>query len=233
MRKIAFFVEGQTERIFLEYFIGEYLSPTNRKLDTYEIRGDNLITITKGINYPDPYYYFFIYDVGNDEKVNSVILEQAKSMFEDKNYYAIIGLRDLHPNPKISYSSIKDSFSELFDSEPYADNIHLVLSVMQIEAWLLGDFNVFSLIDHRLSPEYINRNLSINLENDNIEDYNNPAATLNRIFNLIDKSYSKHSSEVHSICSRIDFCYICFDEAYYKRIMRFHEFLTLFNNVLN
>jgi predicted ATP-dependent endonuclease of OLD family len=67
MLKIAFFVEGQSERIFLESFIGEYLAPTDRILRSFQIVGEKLRTITKGINYETPSYYFVIYDVGCDE----------------------------------------------------------------------------------------------------------------------------------------------------------------------
>ena len=229
MKKIAFFVEGQTERIFLEYFIEQYLSTTDKMLDSYKIKGESLITISKGIEYPDPSYYFLIYDVGNDEKVASAITEFAASMIEDKNFDAIVGLRDLHPKPKTDYTIIKEAFIELFETVSYSDKVHLVISIMQIEAWLLGDFNLFRLIDNELSVSTINSRLNIDLINDNIEDYNNPSTIIDRIFRIINKSYSKHESEVHTICSRIDFCYLCFDENYYRRVRKFNDFLRLFN----
>jgi hypothetical protein len=152
-------------------------------------------------------------------------------MFETDGFKAIIGIRDLFPRNKVEHESLLNSFKEVFSIQTFADKVHLVIPIMEIEAWFLGDYKVFENINPILTTTHINQQLGIDLVNDNIEDYAHPSVQINSIFNLAGISYSKHEHEVHSICSRIDFCFLCFDETYYNRVIKFSEFLSLFNRV--
>lgn len=231
MKKIAFFVEGQSERIFIEHFLNDYLAPTDFKIDSYRIVAKNLISISKGLDYKNPSYMFLIYDVGNDERVASAIRERAPKLFED-GFHAVIGVRDLHPQTIDMLEDIKQAFNSIFISFLHKDKIHLSIPVTEIEAWFLADYKLYERLDSQLTSENINNRLSVDIVNDNIEDYRNPATQIDKIFKIIDRSYSKHEHETYSICSRIDFCELCFEESCYSRIQRFKEFFELFKSII-
>jgi len=232
MKKIAFFVEGHTEKIFLEYFLTEYLAPTNYTIDTYLLVGDNFKTISKGIDYENPSYYFYIYTVGNDERVSSAILERADNLMIKEGYDAIIGIRDLFPNNRTLLNQIQNSFESLFSDKEFSHQIFLFVSIMEVEAWFLADYNLFLEPPVEITIELINETLNIDIVSDNIETYRNPTTVLDRIMRLGGGSYSKHQTEVHSICSRLDYCFLCFDVTFYSRIQAFNNFFNVFNTIL-
>ena len=73
MKKIAIFVEGQTERIFMLRFLNEYLGENK-----IEIRMEKRLG-NRGVKYlgmrKNPYaeFYILVYDVGGDGNVVSAV----------------------------------------------------------------------------------------------------------------------------------------------------------------
>lgn len=232
MIKIAFFVEGKTERIFVEKYLNIVYSHPHFNIDSYEIRGGRIKIITK-LNYNNESidYYFLIFDVGGDGSVNSALLERSKKLINQNGYRHIFGIRDLFPLKPFQLSSIKSNFFRFIDDESILNAITLIIAVMEIEAWFLADYPFFQRMDSRLTPTRINNALAIDIENDNIEAYRHPAKIIDDIYRLIGKRYKKRESNAHSICSYIDFNDLYLNEAKRARIPSFNSFVQKLDEI--
>jgi hypothetical protein len=85
MKKIALFVEGQTEQIFVEKLIREFIGKHKFSITKYKFWGgknsnrEASILIAQGTD-ADTEYYFAIYDCGSDKSVQSDIRENLDSL---------------------------------------------------------------------------------------------------------------------------------------------------------
>jgi hypothetical protein len=106
MKKIALFVEGQTEQIFTARLIREFIGKRGLALSAYKLRGGKnserrqfqimAETIDKNTE-----YYFVIYDCGNDNKVQSDIRDRLLSL-QAEAFSLVIGIRDVYPETDIA-----------------------------------------------------------------------------------------------------------------------------------
>jgi len=117
MKKIAFFVEGQTEQFFMNKLLREIAGEKNITIDLRLLRGGSktsrLETFLPNNQYPistyrnplNPQYEALIYDCGGDNydaqgKLKSEIVSdivEMKDNLTQRGYSQIIGLRDLYP----------------------------------------------------------------------------------------------------------------------------------------
>ena len=210
MKKIAFFVEGQTERIFVERLIREVL------------KGEKISIISKrsqgGANVPkqelvhkisfvrNPTLLVLIYDCGADNRVKSEILENMPNLMQS-GYSYIVGLRDLYPLPvndlyrlksglKFLPTSIGESFRHFFD---------IIVVVQEIETWFLAEASHLKRVDRRLTGSYINKTLGFNPYTIDPLERKHPAKDLNNIYQLIGRSYSKKHGQVCRLVNKLDF----------------------------
>lgn len=210
MRKISIFVEGQTERIFVEKLLTEYLTSTKLKTVTCKLRGDRITNIIEKGNIQNPEFYILIYDVGSGEKVVSALMDNAERMISEQGYDYLFALRDLHPVPSNQKEKLINKINGVFnDKFIFANRLRLILAIKEIEAWFLADCNVFSKINPILTPDYIKNNTSYDLVNDIVEDYDNPPEIVNKILKLIGQQYKKKEKDVYKITYRIDYSYLC------------------------
>ena len=176
MVKIAFFVEGQTERIFLEKLLDCYYTHPNFSVESQEYRGGKSKIITHSLyDTNEVQYYFLIFDVGGDGKVGGAIFERAEKLLNVDNFSHVFGIRDLYDKRKDELPNIIKSFNEIFQDEEILQQISMIVAIMEIEAWFLADYNFFSRIHNKLTVEFINTLLQINIKSDNIEDYRHPS----------------------------------------------------------
>ena len=222
MKKVAIFVEGQTERIFMLRFLNEYLGGNK-----IEIRMEKRLG-NRGVKYigmrKNPYaeFYILVYDVGGDGNVASAVKERSGKMFSNAGYNRILALRDLYPNPRNEKKAVLDAFDRIFFKYPYADRVKLILAVMEIEAWFLVDHGLFERIHSTASAKTIKECLNIDLINDDPETYDHPAERVKDIFGLFGEKYKKKEKQSHKIAANLDYNYlICFDEVRDK-VSSFH-----------
>ena len=99
MKRIAFFVEGQTEQIFINKLLIEIAVQRNISVELKQLRSGAEISINQSIFYLEPQEPLFkalIFDCGSDEKVKQTILDRINGLAQ-KGYYEVVGLRDLRP----------------------------------------------------------------------------------------------------------------------------------------
>lgn len=233
MNKYAFFVEGQTERIFLEKFIAEYFTFPAAVSESKKIVGDNIVSIRINSHSKNTGLYFLIYDVGNDERVATQMIEKVRNMVETQNYKMIFGLRDLYPNPRNKKSEIVKQINNEFEKTGFMNNLKIVIAVMEIESWFLSDCDVFSKINNVLTTDNIFAQLELNLQDSNPEDFDKPSNIIDKILRLIGDRYEKTESDSYKIISRLDFCKLCLDENVLTKVHSLKYLLDSLNLAIN
>jgi len=211
MKKLAIFVEGQTEQIFVEKLLKEIAGKNNIVIDILLLSGKrhqrNIHLIEKNNITTQTKFYVLIYNSSNDEQVVSDMRDQCISLAAN-GYERIIGLRDVHPKfiyadkPKLE-RGLRHSLSQVLIPNPIPMNI--ILAVMEIESWFLSEWNHFKKVDTRLTPTKIQTELGFNPETDDMETRPVPSEDMTQIYRLVGKSYSKNKSQVNSIVSILDY----------------------------
>lgn len=234
MIKIAFFVEGQTERIFIEKLLSAYLTYPKYTIEVKKLLGEKSINIiTKRNVSPEIKYNFLIYDVGGDEKVVSALLERAEKMINQSKYYRLLALRDLHPEKRENKEKIINLVNNKFIEKSFRNHLGFILAIMEIESWFLADHNLFYRINNILSPNYIKNKLNIDLIKDDPELYESPAVKVGKILSLVDIKYKKREKQSYNICHNIDYAFLCFSEETNNKISSFKYFIKCINESLN
>jgi len=211
--KIAIFVEGQSEQIFLrEILLRLFLYDVN--LLSFECvklhAGKNEKAHYPFGNSKTSKIHFLILNVENDEKVLREIRDQEKNMFK-KGYSKIIGLRDMYSgmyerkskqiNDEISKRLIENCNSEIKKmSMPNKISFHF--AIMELEAWWLSMFTLFEKIDSSLTVDAINEKFGFKLDEIDPEKYFfHPYPELKSILKSVGKSYNKKEGDVESVIS--------------------------------
>jgi Domain of unknown function (DUF4276) len=230
--KIGIFVEGQTERIFVVKFLSEYLGGEHNfsriELENLGSKGTRVITTR---DYPKAQYYILIFDSTGDGNVVPSLLDRAQNMIENENYSFLIALQDLYDRPREAKKMVIGSVRQLYNKTPFAEKLRFTLSIMEIESWLLIDYNLFRRLNDIATPEYIRENLNLDIVNTNPEEYDHPTTILNKLYNLFGQKYKKSEDQIYTIVNKIDFDYLYSDEILDK-VKSWGYFVNVINNCL-
>lgn len=96
MEKIAIFVEGQTELVFVyNYLLAKY-NKQDLSITTEKVYADfNTEPLDYVFHWTNPTVEFFIYDAGSDEAVLKRLIQRLPFL-RKSNFTKIIGLRDMY-----------------------------------------------------------------------------------------------------------------------------------------
>ncbi len=211
MHRIAIFVEGQTEQIFIERLIKEIAGNIGIVFDrrkatggsSYPRRMISLKTISKNLK---DGFYVLIVDSTGEQSVASDINDQYNSLIS-KNYKAIVGIRDVYPN--FSFQEITQLRTRLSSHQeiiPFPPQF--VLAIMEIEAWFLAEYSHFEKLDSRLTIEKIKTEMGFDPRADDMMQRPHPAEDLKNIYGLCCKTYNKSKSTVETVVSLLDYARI-------------------------
>ncbi len=206
MKRLAIFVEGQTEKIFVRKLLEEIAGKSNIAIDEQDVQGKQNSRFTK-LTMSDPVtaqtkYYVLIYNSSSDNNVVSDIRDQYASLIS-LGYNKIIGLRDVYPTPIADKDILERRLRILLPKGSVY--CHIVLAVMEVEAWFLAEWQHFVKIDVNLTTSLIQSNLGFNPEVDNMENRNHPAEDLHQAYQLVGKSYRKKENQVNRVVSNLDY----------------------------
>ena len=214
MSKVAIFVEGQSELIFLRRFLPLVLGWEKISFRCFKLYGDNVIDARFDYLNEHAEVHFFILNVSGDEKVLSAVKEREKR-FIQQGYEKIIGLRDMYSekyckrsprriDENVTIAFIENTHKEIAKmSEPARIKMHF--AIMELEAWFLGMYNIFERLNSALNINYIEENLEFNLSTiDPQTKFFKPADIVDNILELVGLRYKKSEHDVESICSKID-----------------------------
>lgn len=212
-RKLAVFVEGQTELVFVREFLKQWYGYNVNVVgfDCYNLLAKEFCDAEYKYGSEDSENYFMIVNVGNDNSVLSSIIERLKFL-RNKGFKLVVGLRDMYSEQYIKdarkhtivdevsqrhINSVKDVLRDIEDGT----FVDFHFAIMEIEAWFMGIGGYMERLDGRLTRDFVRHNLDINLDDDPENTIFHPAAELSKIYALVGKQYDKHKSEISSIMS--------------------------------
>ena len=236
-KKIAFFVEGYTEWFFvMEYlkeiisqkgftfriFTGKFGSPSKpRKFSCITTSGKGTV------------YEALIYVSGTDSRVNSDILDHCVSL-HSRGTDLIIGLKDLRGNHKGLQGTLTNlpifEKADKFTFRTYS-YVKSIIAVMEIETWFIGETNHYQYIDAKLTKSLIQSNkakLGVDPYNCVYEQIGQPAETLNNIYRLAGKTYSKNKKITKRTVKALDYVNMYYNEK--GIISKLSEFIDAIDN---
>lgn len=213
MRRIAFFVEGQTEQVFVNRLVKEILGTQQINIIQKQFRGGTNIPkqeIVRNMSFSrNPRFEVLIFDCGADNRVKSEIMDNIVNLRE-KGYEKIIGLRDLYPIPVDDLERLEKGLRYLphkFKKEaPYFD---IIIAIHEIEAWFMAETHHFQKIDKRLANgKFIRDRLGFDPYLVNPEQRVHPAKDLDNIYRLVGKSYTKKYNATVRVVNKLDYNHI-------------------------
>jgi len=204
MKKLAIFVEGQTERLFIYKLIKEIAG--NRQVaitQEQKIQGQNFTIIEAERITDETKYYVLIRDCRNDDQVKTSIIEVAESLAK-KRYEKIIGLRDVYPKRHSEIPELQKWRNYRVPTKHLPINI--MLAVMEIEAWFLAETSHFIRIDPRLTNDTIKTVLggfdpTVNC----VELRYHPAQDLDAIYHYAGFAYTKRKNNCLRTVDSLDY----------------------------
>ncbi|MCA2618220.1 MULTISPECIES: hypothetical protein [unclassified Microcystis] len=211
-KKLAIFVEGQTERIFITRLCQEIAGYKKVSVEVNQVRGDKsnrkIQSLKSNILEAAP-FFILLYDCGCDSHVLSDIKKQHNSL-TNNGYEKILGLRDLYPKPLENRTKVENGIKGFLKTLRQKNGIpiSMILVIMEIEAWFLGEYSFLTKIDSCLTSNFILHNLGFDLNALDVEQIPHPSEALNKIYQLIQRSHDKSETTVEEIASLLDYEFI-------------------------
>jgi hypothetical protein len=207
-KKIACFVEGQTEQIFVERLFQEIAGDKKISIETYKFQGgkaNRIIQPLKLSTIKNAPFFVLLYDCGNDAHVVSDIRKQHQSLIK-KGYEKILGLRDLYPIPLGKKEEIEIGIRGFLKPlQKIGVPISVIFAVREIEAWFLAEWHYFDKLDSRLTPDFILQELRLDLKNIDVEQRPHPSEDLKDIYRLVSRKYDKNEKASQEIINSLDY----------------------------
>lgn len=214
-RRLAVFVEGQTELVFVREFLKQWYCYDVERIgfDCYNLHASQFCDAEYKYGREDSENYFMIVNVGNDNSVLSNIKSRVQYL-KNKNYQLVVGLRDMyskqyiadaggHRIDDITSNKHVESVRSALSAFPNGELVSFHFAIMEIEAWFLGMYGFLCQIDNRLTLDNIKNGIGIDLNNDPEKTVFHPALELGRIYSLVGKKYDKHRSDISSIMANL------------------------------
>jgi len=211
MKKIAIFLEGKCELLFVEALIKTIADINHVSIEKIESSGGTgkrnfTIIEAKPINKKTK-YYLLLYNCGNDKQVKSDIRDQYESL-KKAGYCKIIGIRDVYPDATLEdLNLLRSGLISGFEHHDFPFVI-FCLGVMEFEAWLLAEYTHFNRFNPNITSERIIKELNIHIEEQNYSSIPRPSKILSDIYWLEKISYDKSQATINNILSTIDFEFI-------------------------
>ena len=208
MKKIAIFVEGQTDLIFIENLVRNVFGHAKINLETIRFSGKEGLRRICSIRLADTassaQYLFRIYDChggGENSTVKSDIHEQFNRLLEESFSY-IIGIRDVYP---LTDTNKLKTMMKLNLPENEILPIKIILAVMEIEGWFLAEENHYSQIDSALTIPLVNSIIGFDITTTSTETIERPSLSLKQVYQKASKDYKKKRWEAERTVHALDY----------------------------
>ncbi|OUL74731.1 DUF4276 family protein [Paraburkholderia hospita] len=230
MKKVAIFVEGDTEFFFVEKLVQEVAGYGKVRLVMVKQHG-NTIHFVKTNGAPGDVAQLEIYLVNCscDGKVKPFIVERGERL-KNKGYTSIIGLQDLYPKGLEHLEKFEQGLARGLEHVPIP--VTICVAVKEIEAWFLNEVEHFKEIDPQLDRPTIANATGFDPGADDAEQtVNHPAGTLDKIYQLAGLRYKKHGNEIHRLIAALDFGSLYYDVR--AKSTSLDKFLCLIDDALD
>jgi hypothetical protein len=203
MIRTVIFCEGRTERALCERLV-QHIMGNAALIEVHSLSGPQYARITARestqVRQPTHEYYVLIVDCGGGGIgcVQSDILEQHESLIRNGGYTAIIGVRDIYPEPLSKVEEMRRNAYRLVVANPVPNSpakVTHVFAVMETEAWFLAECEHYQRIDERLTVHLIKSKLAFDPKNGDMQVVPHPSVSLNEAYRLVGKSYLKNGEK--------------------------------------
>lgn len=239
MKKIAFYVEGQTEQFFINKLLIEIAGQKNIQIELQQFQGVG--KPTKSIhpktvaNPQNPQHSALIFDCMGDGGVKPRILQDAVSLF-NQGYSEVVGLIDLYPR-----TDLVKFENELINgtlrngrrvTQPLPNDTSIVIAMREIEDWFLAECNHYTCIDASLVLDATQvASLGFNPCLDDLTLRNTTAAEdLRSVYQLVGKTYNKTKDKVERTVECLDYANLYVEIS--CRLAKLNELIGKINNFL-
>lgn len=202
LKKIAFFVEGQTEAILIKEMIFKYLGYQGIRVERFQIHGDSFYEVgATGTPPNETNIQILIMDCQGDGRVVSAIKERQSGL-ASAGYSNVIGVRDLYPVDKELMEEIEQQISDYLQG--CAVPVRVFLAIMEIEAWLMSDPNFFQSLDAKLDAATIADVLTTLPEALDVESVRHPARLIDDVLQRVGRNYRKRERDAYQIVNAVN-----------------------------
>jgi hypothetical protein len=239
MKKIAFYVEGQTEQFFVNKLLIEIAGQKNIQIELQQFQGVG--KPTKSIypktlaNPQNPQHFALIFDCMGDGGVKPRILQDAVSLF-NQGYSEVVGLIDLYPRTDLVKFENELSNGTLRNgrriTQPLPNDTSIVIAVREIEDWFLAECNHYTCIDTSLVLNATQiASLGFNPCLDDLTLRNTTAAEdLRSVYQLVGKTYNKTKDKVERTVECLDYANLYVEIS--CKVAKLNELIGKINNFL-
>lgn len=203
MSKISIYVEGLTEMVFVRQFLMNKFDWSSARIECYNVGDENISKELYHFGDKNAPRYYMIYNYQNDELVLSTIIDNYQQSIKE-NYTKVIGLRDVYSERYIDLigrkydadgidgfiSGMKSQVNEISNK----GDLDICFAIMEIEAWMLGMDDVMRRIDP---------GMSFKLDTDPEKACVHPFSNLEKTYEDIGLSYSKHWNDIKNFIYKI------------------------------
>lgn len=227
-KKLAVFVEGQTEQIFLERLIKEIAGAHNVHFVLKNFSKHRIVNFRQIVRENEEVRYFvLLYDCQNDDQVKSKIRYERENL-EKAGYNFIIGVRDLYPRPFDDIPALERNL--LYGLPTKGIPIHIVIALTEIEAWFLQDYRHYPNISSGLDPSTFKAAFNFDPAVDSAEAVHHPTGLLTNIYASVGEEYSKSRASVQRTVAALDIDALVLETS--SLIPRFHDLVGHINKFL-
>lgn len=214
MRKIAIFVEGNTELIFVREYLRKRFEYQDLEIECRKRQFGRFDKVPYPIPNPNAKFHFRIIDVGGDGNVLDSMLSD-ENLLQRIGYEKIIGLRDMFSEsykkavkqplrivPAISDKFIERANSRILEQAKSPTKMKLCFAIMEIEAWFLAIPNIWAkkgISTVQLKSIFKADSSTIDPET----TFLHPTETIKDILKIINEPYRKQADEVESLVGKI------------------------------
>ena len=208
MNKLAVFVEGYTELLFIDHLISEIIGAHDCVIEHMCIRGGRRVKRTMstiGATKPctGERYYIMIVDCGGDNQVGTRVLEEHNNLTQS-GYDKIIALRDVGPTYTISEINLLENGLKKYMNASLIP-VNFILAVMEVEAWFVAECAHFRKISSKITIPRIISELGFNPEDDDLSLRVSPSSDIENIYMIGGEHYVKGTTRT---VDALDYCNI-------------------------
>jgi hypothetical protein len=241
MKKIAFFVEGQTEQFFLNKLLIEVAGAKKIRIKLRKFGGkgklstENIFPKTSAQGDNNVNHFALIYDCGGDESVKSRILEEYQDLLSD-GFSEIIGFRDLFPLTDINKLEDILSNGRIFKGKRIEKalpmNAKIIVAVREVEDWFLAECHHYTCIDVALTHSLIVSKVGFDPCVDDLSSRSSSAADdLKKVYKIVGKTYDKDTKRVERTVECLDYDNLYIDVK--SRIAKLNELISVIDVFLS
>ena len=182
MKKLAAFVEGQTEQLFIEKLLEEAAGKRRIAIEKRQASGGQSGKRTFRFLHAtttaaEQQYYAQIIDCGTDNRVKSDVVENYDGLVST-GFQTIFAIRDVYPSIAFSdIPSLRTGLRLRVKTKPV--EVKFILGIMEIETWFIAEYTHFQRLDSRLTPERIQSQLGFDPRSDDIQLRDRKSTRLN------------------------------------------------------